>query len=478
MDRKLDNHLLPAVGLLLALIVVALVIVSRLAAPLTRAPYLELLRQGDAHALVAERTAAVAVYQEAIQLRPDDPEAYVRLARVTVDWGRAEQALVALTEAEQFGAEEATVERLRVMAYVAQEDWPAVVEHSQRLLALIPPEAEEARETRHTLARAYVALGEWDAAQAEYEALVETHPADALARERLGVLLLGRDPEAVRHLFAAGTDLAEQLLAVQQEPGAAGNPAYVRALLGQVLLGVQEWTLAIRQFEGAISANPGYADAHAYLGYALDRVGRSDEARFHLLRAVALSSDSPVAHVFLGLHYDRQGNLISARAEYEAAYDLDPENPATCVEIGQTWAAERRYTAAEIWLQEAVSLQPDDPTWWEILVRFYLEHNIIGEGRSTEAAAELVRLAPDDARAFDLQGWAALQAGEYETAQDSFLEALALDPTLASAHYHLGVLRAAQGQHEDAEEAFTRALDLDTTGDIAPLVEGALGEMR
>jgi tetratricopeptide (TPR) repeat protein len=476
MDRKLD-HLLPAIGLVLVLVVVALVLASRLAAPLSRAPYLELLRQGDARALRAERTAAVDLYRQATRLRPDDPAAYLRLAQVYLDWGRAERALTALMEGERLGAEEAMLERLRVAAYVAQEDWPAVVAHSQRLLALSPPEAEEARETRHTLARAYVALGEWDAAQAEYEALVQAYPADVLARERLGVLLLGRDPAAVRHLFAAGTDLAEQLLAAQQEPGTAGNPAYASALLGQVLLGTQEWTLAIRQFERAISTNPDYADAHAYLGYALDQVGRSDEARSHLLRAVALSPDSPISHVFLGLHYDRQGDLVSARAEYEAAYDLDPENPATCVEIGQTWAAERRYTAAEIWLQEAVSLQPDDPTWWEILLRFYLEYNITGEGRSTEAAAELVRLSPEDAQAFDLQGWAALQAGEYETAQESLLEALVLDPALASAHYHLGLLRATQGQRERAEEVFIRALDLDTTGDVTPLVERALGGM-
>jgi tetratricopeptide (TPR) repeat protein len=470
-------HLSSVISLTLVLVVVALVLVSRLVVPPARAPVLGLLRQGDAHAARAERTAAVAAYREAIRLRPGDPAAYLRLAQVYLDWGRAGEALAALTQAEQVGAEETTLERLRVVAYVAREDWPAVVAHGQRLLALTSSETEAAQETRHTLARAYVALGEWDAARAEYEALVSAYPADSLARERLGVLLLGSDPAAVRHLFASGTDLAGQLVTVLQEPGTAGNPAYVSALLGQVLLEAHEWTLAIRQFERALSDNPGYADAHAYLGYALDQVGRSEEARSHLLRAVALAPDSPVSHVFLGLHYDRGGDLVSARAEYEMAYDLDPENPATCVEIGQTWAAERRYVAAEIWLREAISLQPDDPVFWEILVRFYLEHNITGEDRSRDAAAELVRLSPEDARAFDLQGWAALQVAEYDAAESSLLEALFLDPSLASAHYHLGLLRAAQDQHERAREAFIRALDLDTTGALTSLVERALGEI-
>ena len=135
------------------------------------------------------------------------------------------------------------------------------------------------------------------------------------------------------------------------EPGTAGDPAYVSALLGRVLFEEQEWVLAVRQFERALVHNPDYPDAHAYLGYALDQVGRPGEARSHLLRAVALAPDSAVVHVFLGLHYDRLGDFSAARAAYETAYDLDPDNPATCVEIGQTWAAEGRYMAAEIWLR-------------------------------------------------------------------------------------------------------------------------------
>jgi len=216
------------------------------------------------------------------------------------------------------------------------------------------------------------------------------------------------------------------------------DPSYASALLGRVLFGAQEWALAARQFERALSCNPDYPDAHAYLGHALDQMGRPDEAWPHLQQAATLAPDSPV----------------------ETAYDLDPTNPATCVEIGQAWAAEGRYVAAEIWLREAVSLQPDDPALWEVLARFYLDHNITTEERGVEATAEWVRLSPDDACAHDLQGWAAFQVGDYDTAESGFLRALSLDPALASAHYHLGRLWAAQGAHQKAQQEFIRALDL------------------
>ncbi len=469
MTRKPATRLLITIPAL-ALLALGLALILRPA----DTPYLDLLRQGDEHAARAERTGAIAAYQEAARMRPGDPEPHFRMAQVYLDWGRTGEALVAVSEAERRGAEGSEeLERLHIATHAARADWVAVVEHAQRLLALAPADSD----ARHTLARAYVELQEWDAAQAEYETLLSADPADRVAHERLGMLLLESDPAAIRHFYTAQTGLADQLLAALQESSAADDPAYTGALLGRVLFEAQEWTLAEREFERALSYNADYADAHAYLGHALDHQGRPDEAWPHLQQAVALAPDSVVAHTFLGLHYDRLGDYPAARAEYETAYDLDPENPATCVEIGQTWAAEGRYVAAEIWLQEAVSLRPDDPTLWEALARFYLDHNITSAGLAVGATTELVQLAPDKdkARAHDLQGWAAFQAADYSAAQESLLEAIALDPTLASTYYHLGRLWSAQGMQQKAQEAYLRALDLNTTGELVPLVEQAMG---
>lgn len=456
----------------LALLVVALAFGLR---P-TAAPYLDLMRRGDAHAAAAERTAAVAAYRAAARLRPGEAEPYLRLAQVYLDWGRAGEALAALSEAGRQGGggvDGVRLGRLWIAVGTARGDWAAVIEHSRRLLALAPAD----RAARHALARAHLQLREWDAARAEYEALLQIAPADSLAHERLGALLLGDDPVAIRHLYAARSDLAGQLLAALSEPDVVSNPAYASARFGRILFEAQEWALATRQFERALALSPDYSDAHAYLGYALDQLGRSADALPHLQRAVALSPNSVVARIFLGLYYDRQDDWAAARAEYEAAYDLDPENPAICVEIGETWAAEGNYIAAEIWLAEAVRLRPDDPALWEALARFYLDHGIAFEGRSVEAAERLLALRPDDARAYDLRGWAALQSGDYAAAEAHLVKAVTLDPALAEAHYHLGLLWNVLGQRRKAQEEFIRAVDLDTTGKLAPLVERALNAL-
>ncbi|MFN2271347.1 MAG: tetratricopeptide repeat protein [Anaerolineae bacterium] len=479
MNHRLTRRLLPSLAL--ALLLIALVLILH---PIdTR--YQDLLQQGDALAARAERTAAVGIYEEAARLRPDDSEPYLRLAQLYLDWGRTDEALAALAEAERLGVGQSDgvrLARLWTAVYVARADWSAVVERAQQLIALasgdasVIAEADAAGDARHTLARAYVELRQWDGAQAEYEALLQSDPDDALAHERLGALLVGSDSAAIQHLFTAQTDLAAELLDVLERPDALDNPAYIQALLGRVLFEEGEWALASLHFEQALYFDPSYPDAHAYLGYALDQMGYPKEAWPHLLMAVSWAPDSVVAHVFLGIHYESQGDSTTARAEYETAYDLDPTNPATCVAIGKTWATEGRYIAAEIWLTTAVSLQPEDPALWKILARFYLDHTITFAGKAIAVTDKLLELAPDDAQAYDLRGWAAFQVGDYATAEIYLLRALALEPGLASAHYHYGMLLDVQGDSQAAREAFVRAVDLDTTGALVPLVERAMGE--
>ncbi|TET49905.1 MAG: tetratricopeptide repeat protein, partial [Anaerolineales bacterium] len=420
------------------------------------------------HTARLERTAAAAAYLEATSYRPLDADPYLRLSRLYLDWGRTDEALAALDEAEALDAAPEDIARLRLSASIALTDWTAVAEHAAAVLALAPQDAA----ARHALARAYVWLERWDAAQAEYEALLSTDPDDQLAHQGLGTLLAGLDPAATGHLAAAGTPLTYSLLNALATAAAEGDdPAYASALIGRALFEQAEWSLAARGVRRALSHSPDYADAHAYLGHSLDQLGRAAEAEDHLLQATSLAPSSAVARIFLGLHYDGLGDTAAARGEYEAAYDLDPTNPATCVAIGMTWAVEGRYIAAEIWLEEAVALRPDDPVLWETLARFYLERNIGAAGRAREVAAKLVDLAPASATAHHLLGWAAFLEGDHESAEASLLVALSLDPQLAWVYYHLGLLRSVQGDTVQVGQAFQRAVDLDASGEILLLIE-------
>ena len=159
-------------------------------------PYLALLRRGDELAARLERTAAASAYGESSSYRPLVADPYLRLAGLYLDWGRTEEALDALDRAEALGAASEEVARTRIAVFTALADWAAVAGEAQELPEPVPGDPE----ARHALAQAYVWLGRWEAAQAEYDALLYMNPADNLAHERLGMLLAGWG----RHREAAG----------------------------------------------------------------------------------------------------------------------------------------------------------------------------------------------------------------------------------------------------------------------------------
>lgn len=401
---------------------------------------------------------------------------HLALAEIYLGWGRPAEALEALSQAEGRGARPVEVERLRAFAYARRAersierrlaDWALTAEHGERALAMGASDVQ----LRDLMARAHMAERDWSAAALTYEAIVSGDPSVAMARERLGALLMGVDPTAREHLLAAETDLASRLLTALDGPDNLALPGEVHAAAGRILGRHGAWPLAARHLVLAVQQDPAECEVRAYLGHALDQMGYRDEAQRHLLQAVEMCPGLVLPRTFLGLHYDRWGSLAAARRAYEAAYDMDPESAALCLEIGQTWAGEGRYVAAEIWLQEAASLSPDDPVVWEALARFYLDHHIVSKNRAMEAAERFLALTPDGARAHDLRGWAAVQTGAYETAEVHLARALELDPDLSSAHYHVGLLRDAQGRTDDAECAFQRAIDLDTRGNVIRLIE-------
>ncbi len=455
--------------------------------------YLAAMHRGAAAEARLERTSAVEAYRAAARWHPFAPQPYLDMARLYLGWGREAEALEALTQAEARGADAAALAWWRWQAYTARADWPAAIEQGERWLALYAADDGPAGEAvwmvraarlRRGLGRAYLQVGEWEAARSVYEAMLADVPPDAteplasfalLAHERLGLMEVGERDDAVYHLFAAHTELAGQVLAVLQSPGAAGDPTYAATLIGRTLFTAEEWALAVHHFERALSfgGDRGIPELYAYLGYAWGRMGCAEcgeKALAYLERAVQETPDSAVAYTLLGLYYDQQGQNAAARAAYEQAYDLDPTNPALCVEIGQTWAVEGRYVAAEIWLREAVALRPDDPQLWETLARFYLDNNLYVADRGIEAVERLLELSPETATAHDLRAWAALEMGDYVTAQAHLNRALSLDPMQPSAHYHLGWFWLTQGQRTKAEEAFRRAVDLDTTGVVTAQV--------
>ncbi len=432
------------------------------------------LRQAEAHRAAGEYGAALAAWDQAGRLDPNSPQPWLRAGEVLLRQHRFDRAQRAFQEA---GRRHSTVAALLGLgeSYAGRGDWAAALKTWGQALALAPDEA-----------RVYLALGRGSLAQGHFDQAVSyltralrlrpTAAEAAEAHRLLGRLLADDSPElAADHLRQAGdTEMLAVLEAAEAEP----DPPHRAILLGAAFLRQSDLPLACRALEQAIALDPTNAEAHAYLAHTLDRLGEAVAAGELLQQALALDPDSALAYYFLGIHERLIGDANGAQAALWEALLRDPENAALRVEMAEAFVDLGDYPHAEEWYQGAVEVAPDDVEFHLLLVHFYLDHLYRVEEGGVPAAEAAAALAPDDARPWDLLGWAYHLVGRHAEGEQALRRALALDPNLVSAHYHLGRLYANTGRRALARQHLQRTADLDTEGYHRERAEALLEELK
>jgi tetratricopeptide (TPR) repeat protein len=433
------------------------------------------MRQAKAHRSDRQYSAVLADYQRASHLDPESPLPWLRRGEVLLTQHRFSQATDAFHEAARRGAGLPALLNLGE-SYAGRGDWTAAMETWLRARALAPYDA-----------RPYVALGRGSIAQRRFEQAarlltwaLELQPAAGeatTAHTLLGRLQIADDPaQAADHFRQANdADMLTLLDTVYAEPDLARRAL----LLGAAFLQRDELPLARRYLERAVARDPAHAEAHAYLGHVLDRMGATVAARSALEQAIDLDPESALAHYFLGLHHRQVGSPERAQDALWEALLRDPENAAMRVAMAETFVDLGDYPHAEEWYRGAVDVASEGQrvAFQLLLVHFYLDHLYQVQERGMSAAEAAVALAPDDARTHDLLGWAGYLTGRLAEAEQALIQSLSLDPDLVSAHYHLGALYVTTSQQDLARQRLQRAVDLDTTGYYRARAEQLLDEL-
>ncbi len=200
---------------------------------------------------------------------------------------------------------------------------------------------------------------------------------------------------------------------------------------GQVFLQQRRLEDAERSFMEALGTDPEDGLAHYLLAFTRYRADRDREALVSINQAIGNTPDSSDAHalkarILVALHKRKE-----AMSAADRAIELDPasseawSSKAVCHQIAQEWS--RMETAA----REALSRDPDSGDAANALATA-----LRLQGKKEENAARIQDLLfrdPLNPATHDSAGWSALQAGDRKKAEEHFLEALRIDPTLESA---------------------------------------------
>ena len=321
---------------------------------------------------------AIAEYERARQLAPDDNLLLVQLAGAYHEAGRDEEAL---------------------QAYLAAVQAQPCDDEALLLLAV-----------------QYERLGRSADANAAWERLTQLNPRWAVAWQAVAATALQREDYA-----AAAAAYRAGAAAVAADDPARADLTYG---LATALYYLEDYVAAEAAYRQTLQLRPGDAATLAGWADSLAKLGRVDEAIAAYQEAVQREPDSYIYWVSLGALHEKKQAWQEALAAYERAAALAPDISFLHRAQGHALQTLGRYEEAIAAYERASQLDPEDAAVWEALTFAYAAVDRPDE--ALRAAAEALRLNPTNAAIYLVRGDIHRDRGAREEARADYQQALAL----------------------------------------------------
>ena len=274
----------------------------------------------------------------------------------------------------------------------------------------------------HLQAMAHLGLNQTDEAEAYFKIAVEQDDSLAEAHLQLG-LLYGKQPETF--------DLAAVHLRRAIDLGLIHPEIYKD--LGRVLVSQEQHLDAIEELQNALTINPDYAEPYYFLSKSYEKLGQQPQAeaameRFRTLDAAQIAPSETraqaKAHYLSGMQLLQQRNAADAYPRFLRAIEIDDSFDSPYFRLAQLNSMSDRPQQAVELVRKAIALNPIRP-------EYYL---LLGES---------------------------LPKTEAEAAIEAILEAIKLNPSVATPYNSLGNIQFADGRYQQALRSYRQAIKLD-----------------
>jgi protein O-mannosyl-transferase len=218
------------------------------------------------------------------------------------------------------------------------------------------------------------------------------------------------------------------------------------------------WRDSESLWQYTIRGNPNAYAAHNNLGLALADMGKLDEARVSIKRAIELYPEYDQAYNNLGMVAYRQRDFAAAEGYARMAVKLRPQAAAYRKNLALAQQSQGKYAEAIDSLRAAIELEPLNANFR------YLLGNALQRATDLAAAAgayrEALRLQPDLLDACSQLGRVLLALSRNKEAVDALGTVVRLAPQSAEAHFNLALALIREGRTADATAHLKQAVAL------------------
>lgn len=294
-------------------------------------------------------------------------------------------------------------------------------------------------------ARAAVAAGDLDAADAKFAAAYQASGDLAVLEEHVAALYTHRRVDRAVELARGYYD---------------ANPVDPRGmhLYAQALIAAGDYATALQVTDELLGLDENDAAAHEKKGRALILAGQLEPGVEELRKAVAIAPKEPQFLVELGSGLHRAGKVDEAALQLRTAIQLDPDNGRALMLLGLALADQAELEEAEVFLVKATKASNDARPWFELGI----VQNKRGDDLGAEASLQqAVEREPDNSLYQYAYGEMLRINKRYDQAIEAYRKATELDPPHPKASAKLGLTLAHAQRLGEAELHLTTAVRND-----------------
>ena len=237
---------------------------------------------------------------------------------------------------------------------------------------------------------------------------------------------------------------------------------------------------AIADLDKAIAINPNLDEAWNNRGLTLDNLGRFDEAIFSFDKAIEINPNLDVAWSNRGVVLGKLGRLEEAISSFDKAIEINPDLDLAWNNYSNTLANLGRHEEAISSFDRSIEIDPDNYNAW-----YNRGNTLYNLGRFDEAIADYdkaIEINPNLDLAWNNRGVALADLGRYEEAIADYDKAIEINPDLGEAWYGKAASYALQNDIDSAlknlEKAFSLNSELREYAKTDPDFDAIRGDQR
>ncbi|UCE20024.1 MAG: tetratricopeptide repeat protein [Gemmatimonadota bacterium] len=233
---------------------------------------------------------------------------------------------------------------------------------------------------------------------------------------------------------------------------------------------------AAERFERAVEIDTTFATAYARLASAYSGLGRSDDTRRVVRKAVALADrvTERERYNIMALDASVQGDTKKIIETYERMVQVFPKDKEARYRLGSVYYALSRFDEAIAQFEEALSIDKTYKLVYNLLGYAYSSRGM--HDKAVESLLRYLELAPDEPNPRDSMGEIYQMAGHLDEAIHEYKEALRLKSDFHFPWEHMGGAYMDQGEFDEALRAFRRYYEAAPSNNIKSFSHRLAGE--